>query len=86
MMQFYCAYSIRYSLRSELSWTHYRVLMRISNEERRNWYTEECAKSNWSVRQLERQIHTLLYERLLSSIDEYKETVALEMETTEPKP
>ena len=84
MRQFYQAYPIRHSLRAELSWTHYRRLLRIDNEERRNWYTEECAKSSWSVRQLERQINTLFYERLLSSKD--KEPVANEIQTTEPKP
>lgn len=67
-----------------MSWTHYRRLLRIDNEERRNWYTEECAKSSWSVRQLERQINTLFYERLLASKD--KEPVANEIQTTESKP
>lgn len=84
MRQFYRAYSNRYTLCSELSWSHYRVLMRISDDKRREWYTDECAKSGWSVRQLERQINTMFYERLLSSKD--KESVAAEIQTTEPKP
>ena len=84
MRQFYRAYPNRYTLCSELSWSHYRVLMRISDEKRREWYTDECAKSSWSVRQLERQINTMFYERLLSSKD--KESVAAEIQTTEPKP
>jgi len=84
MRQFYRAYPNRYTLCSELSWSHYRVLMRISDEKRREWYTDECAKSGWSVRQLERQINTMFYERLLSSKD--KESVAAEIQTTEPKP
>jgi len=84
MRQFYMMYSIRDSLRPELSWTHYRTLMRISDKNRREWYTEECAKSGWSVRQLERQINTMFYERLLASQE--KDKVAEEIQTTEPKP
>ena len=84
MRQFYRAYPNRYTVCSELSWSHYRVLMRISDEKRRSWYTDECAKSGWSVRQLDRQINTMFYERLLSSRD--KESVAAEIQTSEPKP
>ena len=84
MRQFYCCFPIRHTLCAELSWSHYRVLMRISDKDRRNWYTEECAKSAWSVRQLERQIHTMFYDRLLASQD--KKSVAEEIQTTEPKP
>ena len=42
-----------------LSWSHYRLLMRIPDQPARDFYTKECAKSAWSVRQLERQIHTI---------------------------
>ncbi len=84
MRQFYLAYQKRYTLCSKLSWSHYRILMRISDDKRREWYTEECAKSGWSVRQLERQINTMFYERLLSSKE--KDAVASEIQTTEPKP
>ncbi len=59
MRQFYQCYPIRHTVCTELSWSHYRVLMRISDEKRREWYTKECAKSDWSVRQLERQINTM---------------------------
>lgn len=84
MRQFYLTYPKRYTLCSELSWSHYRILMRIDDEKRRNWYTEECAKSGWSVRQLESQINTLFYDRLLASKD--KEPVKNEIQKTEPKP
>ncbi len=84
MRQFYMMYPKRYTLCSELSWSHYRILMRISDEKRREWYTEECAKSGWSVRQLERQISTMFYERLLASKD--KGSVRNEIQTKEPKP
>ena len=84
MRQFYLMFPIRHTLCAELSWSHYRVLMRISDKTARDFYTEECAKSAWSVRQLERQIHTMYYQRLLASRD--KESVAAEIQTTEPKP
>jgi predicted nuclease of restriction endonuclease-like (RecB) superfamily len=67
MRQFYSCFPIRSTLCSELSWSHYRLIMRIDNPQARLWYTEESAKSNWSVRALERQIGTFYYERLLSS-------------------
>ena len=69
MRQFYCAYPIRDTLCPELSWAHYRLLMRVPNEKERAFYAEECAKSAWSVRQLERQIHTMYYQRILASQD-----------------
>lgn len=56
MRQFYLTFNNSYALRSELSWTHYRLLMRLENEEKRDFYIDECIKSNWSTRQLERQI------------------------------
>ncbi len=84
MRQFYCCFPIRHTLCAELGWSHYRLLMRIADEKERTFYAEECAKSAWSVRQLERQIHTMYYQRLLSSQD--KASVAAEIQVTEPKP
>jgi predicted nuclease of restriction endonuclease-like (RecB) superfamily len=55
------------ALRSELSWTHYRLLLRVDAPEARNWYMQEAATQNWSTRVLERHLGTLYYERLLSS-------------------
>ena len=55
------------ALRRELSWTHYRLLMRVENEEARKYYMNEAAGQNWSTRTLERQINSLYFERLLSS-------------------
>ena len=55
------------ALRSELSWTHYRLLVRVDAPEARRWYMQEAAEQCWSTRVLERQIGTLSYERLLSS-------------------
>ena len=84
MRQFYCTFPIRSTLWSELSWSHYRLLMRVQDEQARTFYAEECAKSAWSVRQLERQINTLYYQRILASQD--KALVAAEIQKTEPKP
>jgi predicted nuclease of restriction endonuclease-like (RecB) superfamily len=58
------------ALRSNLSWTHYRLLLRVDNPEARLWYMRESAAQNWSTRVLERQIGTLYYDRLLSSQDQ----------------
>lgn len=69
MRAFYLTYPKWNAVRSELSWTHYRILTRINNESARNWYMNECIEQNLSARALERQISTLYYERLLSSQD-----------------
>lgn len=65
MRQFYRAFPIRYTLSSELSWSHYQRIMRVEDPEARTFYLSECAASNWGVRELKRQIDTRLYERLL---------------------
>lgn len=67
MRQFYCMFPIRHTLCAELSWSHYRLLMRVSDEQARVFYMEECVKAAWSVRQLERQINTMYYQRILAS-------------------
>ncbi|MCK8665138.1 PDDEXK nuclease domain-containing protein [Pseudomonas azerbaijanoccidens] len=69
MRLFYQAFPIRDALRHELSWTHYRRLLRVDNDSARLWYMNESATQNWSSRALERQINTLYYERLLASRD-----------------
>ncbi|KXB29620.1 hypothetical protein AT959_16925 [Dechloromonas denitrificans] len=69
MRAFFQSFPIWNAVRSELSWTHYRVLSRVENEEARQWYMREAAAQNWSSRALERQIGTLYYERLLLSQD-----------------
>ena len=77
MRQFYLTFQNGHALRGELSWTHYRSLMRVENEKARNFYLEEAIKSNWSTRQLDRQINSFFYERLLSSKN--KEEVSKEI-------
>jgi predicted nuclease of restriction endonuclease-like (RecB) superfamily len=74
MRQFYTAFPIGHAVRDEspalppeLSWTHYRLLLRVADERAREWYMREAAAQHWSTRQLDRQISVLYYERLLSS-------------------
>ena len=69
MRLFYQAFPIRDALRHELSWTHYRTLLKVDSDSARQWYMHEAATQNWSTRALERQIGTLYYERLLASQD-----------------
>lgn len=65
--QFYRTFPIVHALRSQLSWTHYKFLLRVENQEQREFYIAETIKNNWSSRQLERQVYSNLYERLLLS-------------------
>src|ERR1035437_3337885 len=67
------------ALRPKLSWTHYRLLLRVENDLAREWYAKEAEEQNWSTRQLERQLGTLYYERLLASKD--RKAVLAEAET-----
>jgi predicted nuclease of restriction endonuclease-like (RecB) superfamily len=69
--QFYLTYQgedeICYAMRSKLSWTHHRLIMREENPEARHYYLEATARDNWSTRTLERQLQTRTYQRLLST-------------------
>jgi predicted nuclease of restriction endonuclease-like (RecB) superfamily len=56
-----------YTLCSLLSWSHYRLVMRVEDPKARHYYIQECAENNWSVRTLERNINSFYYQRLLSS-------------------
>ena len=69
MRLFYRCFPIRDTLRHELTWSHYRRLISVENEQARIWYMNEAADSVWSTRQMDRQISTLYYERLLASKD-----------------
>lgn len=70
--QFYTNFPITNALRSQLNWTQYKLLLRIENEDKRTYYIEESCNNNWSARQLERQINSQLYERLLLSNNKQK--------------
>ena len=69
MRAFYLAYPILDAVRPELSWTHYRLLLRVDKAEARAFYEAEAVNARWSTRELERQIHSLLFERLALSRD-----------------
>jgi hypothetical protein len=73
MRQFYRSFPIANTLYSQLSWSQYKLLVRVDNQDKRDFYIAEAVKNNWTVRQLERQIDSSLYERLLLSND--KESV-----------
>jgi len=85
MRQFYQTFPIRNALRSELSWTHYRTLMRVADADRREFYLTEAADQGWDYRQLERQINSFFYERLLATQKDYRAEVAGEIFKLEPK-
>lgn len=70
MRQFYLTYPEGekcYALRSKLSWTHHRLIMRVENGKAREYYLREASANSWSSRLLERNIATFYYQRLLSS-------------------
>lgn len=67
MRSFYTMFPNWDALSPKLSWTHYRLLLRVESPAAREWYMNEAASQNWNTRALERQIGTLYYERLLAS-------------------
>lgn len=69
MRKFYIYFPIATTLSSQLSWSHYLELLKIEEEPKRKFYMHECINSRWSVRELQRQRASLLYERLLLSTD-----------------
>lgn len=83
MKKFYQVFNGGSTLWNQLSWSHNRLIMNIDDDKRRNFYLEECIKSNWSVRQLERQINSFYYERLISTKEPYKEEVKNEINILE---
>ncbi len=85
MKKFYKVFNGGSTLWNQLSWSHNRLIMNIDDDKRRNFYLEECIKSNWSVRQLERQINSFYYERLISTKEPFKEEVINEINILEKK-
>lgn len=67
--QFYNTYPNTNALRSQLNWYQYRLLIQIEDNDKREYYELEAVNNAWTGRELERQIHSLLYERLLLSND-----------------
>ena len=72
MRKFYIIFPIATTLSSQLSWSHYLELIKIEEENKRNFYLHECINSKWSVRELQRQRDSLLYERLTLSSNKDK--------------
>lgn len=68
--QFYRAFPIVSTLWTQLSWSQYKLLLAVDNQNKREFYIAETVKNNWTVRQLERQINSSLFERLLISSDQ----------------
>lgn len=79
MKMFYTKYPIFQSVTGNLSWTHYCELLYISDDDKRSFYEKEAINSNWSVRELKRQISSSLFERLLLSNGEANKKKVLEL-------
>ena len=69
MRRFYYLFPIRSTVLRELSWSHYLILIKINETNKRNFYMHEAVNSGWSVRELQRQVDSLLFERLAISKD-----------------
>jgi DUF1016 N-terminal domain len=67
MRQFYLCFTNRDGLRPELSWTHYRLLLRVEDHAARAYYAKEAAEQGWGTRHLERNIQTGYFTRILSA-------------------
>ena len=79
MRNFYLSYPICQTVSGKLSWSHYCELLSISDEKKRSFYEKEMVNSNWSVRELKRQIKTSLFERLLLSTGDENKKKVLEL-------
>lgn len=67
--QFFVEYPIANALRSQFNWTQYRALIQIADKDKREYYELEAAHNCWTAREMQRQINSMLYERLLLSND-----------------
>lgn len=79
MRQFYLTYQKCQTLSGKLSWSHYCELLSISDPDKRSFYEKETVNSNWSVRELKRQIASSLFERLLLSKGDVNKEKVLEL-------
>ncbi len=70
--QFYRVYPIASTVRSQLNWSQYRMLIQIEDPDKREYYELESVNSGWTARETERQINSMLYERLLLSNEKEK--------------
>lgn len=81
MRKFYMTYQKQDALRPELSWTHYRLLLKVEREDARTFYMQEAIAGNWSTRTLERQVNSLYFERMVMTGKETKSLVKAEAES-----
>lgn len=81
MRLFYLNFQICQTVSGKLSWSHYCELLSISDETKRSFYEKEAINSNWSVREMKRQINTALYERLLLSKGDFNKEQVLALAT-----
>ena len=79
MRQFYTVFPIWNAVRSKLSWTHYRLLLKVNDDASRGFYLEESINENWSTRTLERQINSFYHQRLLAAKNDSKDLVKQEV-------
>jgi len=78
MRAFFNAFPIWNALRTELSWTHYRLLCRLDTQQKRNYYLQESIAANWNSRTLQRQINSLAFERVLEHKTEIIESNSIQ--------
>ncbi|TVR94392.1 MAG: DUF1016 domain-containing protein [Spirochaetaceae bacterium] len=69
-----------YTLRSELGWSHYRLIMRVDDEDARSYYVNEAAEQGWTTRQLERNIRSGWHQRLLKAPEQSAAAAAVQPE------
>lgn len=81
MRNFYITNLKQDALRPELSWTHYRLLLKVESQQAKTFYIQEAIHSNWSTRTLERQINSLYYERMIMTRKKGKALVKAEAES-----
>lgn len=75
MRKFYTVFPIVDALRQQLSWTHYRLLIKLDNNQKINYYINESIQNNWNSRDLKRQINALAYEQVLEHTKNTTETI-----------
>jgi len=81
MRQFYSSFKKSHSLRGELSWTHYRLLLKVERTDAKAFYMQEIISGNWNTRTLERQINSLYFERMIMTGKEGKPLLKAEAES-----
>ena len=78
MRQFYTTFEKLHALRGELSWTHYRLLLKVERTDARAFYMKESIECHWSTRTLERQVNSLYFERMVMTKKEEGKKLVME--------